>query len=47
MYNTTRNYSPKEKFAVTGVAMKCKGAFPTNQQVAHIPFRHIIFMCVH
>ena len=46
-YNTTRNYSPREEFAVTGMSMKCKGALLTNRQVAHISFRHIIFMCVH
>ena len=24
--NTTRNYSPREEFVVTGMSMKCKGA---------------------
>ena len=28
------------------MSMKYKGAFFTNQQVAHISLRHIIFMCV-
>ena len=44
--DTTRNYSPIEEFAVTGMSMKCKKALLTNCQVAHISSRHIIFMCV-
>ena len=46
-YSTTRNYSPMEELAVTGMSMKCKGALHTNQPIAHISFRHIIFMCSH
>ena len=44
--NTIRNYSPRDKFAVTGMSMKCKGALITNQQVAQISLRHIIFIGV-
>ena len=45
-YSTTRNYSLREESAVTGMSMKCKGALLTNWQVAHISFRHIIFIIV-
>ena len=44
-YSTTRNYSPREEFAMTRMSMKYKGILLINQQVAHISFRYII-ICV-